>query len=109
MPCYQRLTWYYLGNRVRWWAATLRIHTHPVADLYLLKLGKYAVGIYHFTAYNVLEQFIAVETAAPLAQLNQPRPDAFSRRVNSDSTRCLVLGHRHQLVAREHPAHFSVG
>ena len=71
-----------------------------LAELPVLPLRVDAVGIFHLTAGEVLEPFVAIEAAAVLAELREPGPDLLDRRLDRHRVADLrpVLGK--ELIAR---------
>lgn len=70
---------------------------HAVADGQVLQLGDDVVGVVDTGAEQVLEHGVAVQPAAVLAELDQPRPDLFGGGVDGDGARVdttLCAGNR---------------
>ena len=71
------------------------VQQHGVAGLALLPLGVDAIGVAHAAAGEVLEPRVAVEAAAVLADLRDPRPHGLVRAPRSA---------RHASAGRRRPA-----
>jgi hypothetical protein len=83
---------------------------HPVPDLEgLLELRQDPVGAVHVTADEVLQPVVAVETAASLPELHQPRPDLGGRRMDGDRVRPDEAGPGDELVTGPGGLVFLVG
>ena len=69
----------------------------------LLPFGDDPVGVVDVAAEQVLEGFVAVEPAAPLAQLRQPGPDGVGFGVDRDRPgRCEIRGGQKVIAGEPH-------
>src|ERR1019366_5818292 len=77
-----------------------------VAKLQVLPLRVNGFGIDDFTAHEILGPRVAVESTAPLADLDNPRPDAFGRCLDGDGAGGGGVGLRNHQVSGETPRPF---
>ena len=85
------------------------VHPEPVADRPLLAIGPADIFGRHLAADEVFEQIEAVEAAAILTQLREPRPHVFGGGLNRDDARLTHRRVGHDRVARHRPASLFVG
>jgi hypothetical protein len=85
----------------------LRVETHRIARLQVLPFRVNRLGIDDFTAYEILEPRVAVQSTAPLSDLDNPRPDAFGWRLDRDGAGGAGVGVRHKQVSWEAPGNFG--
>ncbi len=76
----------------------------PIANLQLLELGHDPLGAVDVETEEVLQSVVAVEAAAPLAHLDEPRPDGGGRGVDCDGAGGDERGPGHELVSGQPPA-----
>ena len=74
-----------------------------VADRQRLELGHDRIDGLDVAPGEVLQPVVAVETAATLAQLEQPGPDRLRRRRDRDAARMPDVRLRDEIVAGERP------
>jgi len=79
--------------------ADLRCEPDLVADLDVLPLGHDPIRAVDVAADQVFEEVVAVEPAAPLSKLGDPRPDLAGRGSNGDCPGCGDVGVLDQIIA----------
>ena len=81
-----------------------------VADRKLLPLGQNAFGARRVeVSEQAIEPVIAVETAAPVAHLHQPRPDGRRRGVDRDAECRFIARQRHLCIAEHGACELVIG
>jgi len=80
-----------------------------ISSLQVLELGQDAIGVVNVTANQVFEPFVAVESAAPLTDLRQPRPDLIGWRADRDGLSIRPFGSGYQVIAGQRPVNLVVG
>lgn len=77
------------------------MRVYGVAHPELLQLRADLHHVVDLAADEVLEPLVGVETAAPLAKLDEPRPHGRAGRVDRDRVAVGPLRLRHELVTRQ--------
>jgi hypothetical protein len=81
--------------------ADLRSQSDLVADPDVRPLGHDAICTVDVTADQVFEKVVAVESAASLPQLGDPRPYVIGRGANGDGAGCGEIGIFDEVIAGE--------
>lgn len=79
------------------------------ADVDGLPFRNYPIGAVDVAAHEVLEEVVAVETAAPLSKLGDPLPDTIGGGANRHRPRGRQVRTGHELIARKRHARLLLG